>query len=79
MWGVVVGDQDRIVLDAYIAFESPENVSGQVRGIPARKGAAQTLAHLVDGCLSQQSHSHLSVADIEIDVPRHAVSWERGR
>src|SRR5271165_2923409 len=28
VWGVIVGDQDRIVLDTHIAFESSENVSG---------------------------------------------------
>ena len=28
MWSIIVGDQDGIVLDAHIAFQSAEDVSG---------------------------------------------------
>ena len=37
MWGVIVSDQDGIVLDADIAFQSAENFSGEVSGIPIQK------------------------------------------
>src|ERR1700738_2585521 len=67
MWGVIVGNQDRIVLDTHIAFESAENVCGQVRGIPLRKGLAQSLTHLVNSRLGHQRHGHLSVADVEVE------------
>src|ERR1700756_979381 len=67
MWSVVVGDQDGIVKDTQVAFEGTEDLSGQVRGIPVRKRAAEPLAYLGDGRLSHQSHRHLSVADIEIE------------
>src|ERR1700686_990631 len=67
MWGVIVGNQDRILLDTHIAFESAENVCGQVRGIPVRKGFAQSLTHLVNSRLGHQGHGHLSVTDVEVE------------
>src|ERR1700738_601234 len=67
MWGVIVGDQNCIVLDTHVAFESAENVSGQVRGIPVRKGFAQSLTHLVNSRLGHQGHGHLSVTDVEVE------------
>src|ERR1700738_4846560 len=67
MWGVIVGDQNCIVLDTHVAFESAENVSGQVRGIPLRKGLAQSLTHLVNSRLGHQRHGHLSVTDVEVE------------
>ena len=67
MWSVIIGDQDCIVDNTQIAFEGTEDLSGQVSGIPLRKRAAESLAHLMNGSLSHQSHSHLSVADIEIE------------
>src|SRR6266403_5011794 len=67
MWGIIVGNQDCIVLDTHIAFQSSEDVSCQVCGVPLAKGLPQTLTHLVDGSVSQQRHSHLPVADVEIE------------
>ena len=40
MWGVIIGDQDCVVLDADIALERAKDLSGQVSGIPLRKRAA---------------------------------------
>src|SRR5208282_3319800 len=67
MWGVIVGDLDGIVLDADIAFQSAEKFSGYVRGIPLRKGFAQSLTHLVNSGLGHQGHGHLSVTDVEVE------------
>ena len=67
MWSIVVGYQDCIVFDAQIAFQSAEDISGQMGGVPLTEGLAQTLTHLVDGSLSQQRHSHLPVANIEVE------------
>jgi hypothetical protein len=67
MWSVIVGYEDCIVFDAHIAFQSAENVSGQMGGVPLREGLAQALTHLVNGSLSQQRHSHLPVTDVEVE------------
>ena len=67
MWSIIVGDQDCIVFDAHIAFQSAENVSGQMGGVPLTEGLAQALTHLVNGSLSQQRHGHLPVADVEVE------------
>jgi hypothetical protein len=67
VWSVIIGDQDCIVHNTQIAFEGAKDLSGQVRGIPARKGVPELLTHLVDCGLSHQSHSHLSVANIKIE------------
>jgi hypothetical protein len=37
-----------------------------VCGVPLAEGLTQTLTHLVDGSLSQQRHSHVPVADVEV-------------
>src|SRR4029077_6715185 len=67
MWSIIVGDQDGIVFDAHIAFQSAEDVSCQVCGVPLTEGLTQTLTRLVDGSLNQQHHSHLPVADVEVE------------
>ena len=36
-------------------------------GVPLTEGLAQALTHLVNGSLSQQRHSHLPVADVEVE------------
>src|SRR5262252_5320043 len=40
-----------------------------MRGLPVAKGFAQTLAHLMDSGLGQQSQAHLAVADMKIECP----------
>jgi hypothetical protein len=55
------------VLDAHIAFQSSEDVSGQMCSVPLTEGLAQTLTHLVDGSVSQQRRRHVPVADVEVE------------
>jgi eukaryotic-like serine/threonine-protein kinase len=44
--GIIVGHHDRVVLDAHIAFQSEEQVAGQVVGVPGAVRLAQPGAEL---------------------------------
>lgn len=66
VWRVVIRDDDRVVRHSNVAFQSEEEVLGQVIGIPAIEGATQSRAQLMDGCLGNQGHGHLPIADVEI-------------
>ncbi len=48
VWGVVIGDDDGIVFDPQIAFQTTEEVLGHMERIPFGKRLAQTLAELMD-------------------------------
>src|ERR1039458_8939775 len=63
---VVISDQNRVLLDAHVAFQAAEKVSGQMDRIPLVKGRPQALAQLVDDRLGQQGQGHLTQADVEV-------------
>lgn len=67
VWSVVVGDDDGVVFNSQIAFDAPKEILGEVEGIPLAEGFSEALAQLVNGGLGEQSHGHLSVADVEIE------------
>lgn len=64
---VVVSDHDGVVFDSQIAFDASEEVVGEVKAIPLAEGFSEALAQLVNGGLGEQSHGHLSVADVEVE------------
>ena len=67
VWGVVIGDDDGIVLDPQIAFQTTEEVLGQMERIPLGKRLAQTLAELMDERLGNQGQVHLPGANIQVE------------
>ncbi len=64
--GVVVRDDDCILMNAYVAFESVEEVTSQVFGVPGTERLTQALAEHVDAGLRNEGHGHVPVANIEI-------------
>ena len=45
---VVIGDQDRVIVDAHVSFQSAEKTTAEVGCIPATIGKADALAELMD-------------------------------
>src|ERR1035437_3070073 len=63
---VVISDQDRVLVDAHVAFQAAEQVAGEMDRIPLVEGRTQALAQLVDEPLGQQGQGHLSQPDVEV-------------
>ena len=65
--GVVIGNDEGILLDPQIAFQATEKVLGQMARIPLGKWLTQTLAELMDEGLGHQGQAHLPGANIQIE------------
>lgn len=63
---IVVCDDDGIAVETNITFEAVKEISCEVFGIPTDDGLAEALTQHGDGCLCNERHSHLSIADIEV-------------
>lgn len=68
--GVVVGDDDGVIFDADIAVEAEKDILCEVLCVPGGVWRAETLSELMDDGLGEEGHSHLSVADVEIESSR---------
>jgi hypothetical protein len=62
----VEGNEDGVVNSADVAVDFHEEVSGKVLSIPGSEGIAETLTELGTSSLSEESHGHLAVTDVEV-------------
>ena len=67
---VVIGHAEGVLLNPHVAFQTAEEISGEVDRIPLIKRRPQTLAQLMDERLGQEGHGHLSVPDVEVQGAR---------
>lgn len=64
---VVIGDEDGVVIHAQIAFQSTEQMLGQMEGVPFVKGRTQALSELADERLCDQGQGHLPQTNVKIE------------
>jgi len=50
-----------------IAFESVEEVTSQMIGVPTGNRFPQALTEHMDGGLGNERHTHMTIADIEVE------------
>lgn len=65
--GVVISDDDRVLMDSDVSFQAAEKIPGKVRCVPLVIGRAQALAQLVNQRLRHQGHGHLAQADVQVE------------
>jgi hypothetical protein len=64
---IVIGNDYCVLVNADIAFESVEKIAGQVLSIPIGYGLPQLLPEHMNTGLCDESHGHVSIADIEVE------------
>ena len=68
--GIVIGDDDRVLLHPHVTFQTTEDVLGQMGGVPVSEGRTQALAELMHDRLGHQRQGHVPVADVEVEGAR---------
>lgn len=64
---VVIGDEDGVVIHAQIAFQSTEEMLGQMERVPLVEGRTQAFSQLIDERLSDQGQGHLPQTNVKIE------------